>query len=248
MNGAIFSVAARRLGAADGTPATFHFNCNHVPHVSGLTVEDAPGSAKIFRWHGTDLEDGLTGEVEMKLDDLLTNNVEGTAGVPLQSVTIPEATFRGSLRQSAQGHRAGPRPGGRDLGGDPQRDVRHRGASVAGPADPQQRLRERPLAVHPLRSRRTRRLRQLGDIAPLELVRALRPDALAFVERHGDLEPGNGDLVRAAGDECISIRRSAWRQRASWRKRFRSKPAESSRFMRASRFRLKAAVTPSGSS
>ena len=96
MNGAIFSVAARDAsGRADGTPATFHFNCNHVPHVSGLTVEDAPGSAKIFRWHGTDLEDGLTGEVEMKLDDLLTNNVEGTAGVPLQSVTIPEATFRG---------------------------------------------------------------------------------------------------------------------------------------------------------
>ena len=98
MNGAIFSVASRdRSGRSDGTPATFRFNCNLVPHVANLTVQHVPTSppSKMFCWEGIDPEDGLTMDAVLHLDDLLTQNVEGTPLEPVQCVTIPESTFRG---------------------------------------------------------------------------------------------------------------------------------------------------------
>ena len=98
MNGAAFTVAARDLsGRADGSPAVFQFNCNRLPNAFNLTVEDAPGTtpAKLFRWVGTDAEDGLTGAAVLHLDDFVTQNPSADTGQPLQSITIPESTFRG---------------------------------------------------------------------------------------------------------------------------------------------------------
>jgi len=99
-NRILFTVASRdNSGRADGTPASFEFNCNLAPTVTDLTVEDAPfpntPRAKVFRWVGTDPEDGLTGSVVLRLDDILTQNPPSTPGQPLQSITIPESTFRG---------------------------------------------------------------------------------------------------------------------------------------------------------
>src|SRR5215469_3849154 len=58
------------------------------------------------------------------------------------------------------------------------------------------------------------------------------------------LAAGMCTLWRHVARKCISMRRSAKFQRASWRKQLKSKSAPSSRLMRASKFRLKAAVTP----
>lgn len=98
--GLAFTVAAKdSSGRADGTPAAFQFNCNFEPHVSDLTVADAPPPnsppSKLFTWVGTDPEDGLTGEAVLSLDDVLTMNLKGTPGVPIQSISLPETTFRG---------------------------------------------------------------------------------------------------------------------------------------------------------
>ena len=93
-----FTVASRDLsGRADGIPAAFQFKVNFEPHVTGLTVADAPGTppSKTFTWIGTDPEDGYTGEAVGSLDDILTQNYRAVPGQALQSVTIPEATFRG---------------------------------------------------------------------------------------------------------------------------------------------------------
>lgn len=94
----VFAVAAKDLsGRIDGTPATFQFNCNLPPTVSNLAVADAPAPnsppAKVFTWLGKDPEDGYTAEVLVTMDDIV-NQTFKTPTFALQSVTIPEATFR----------------------------------------------------------------------------------------------------------------------------------------------------------
>jgi hypothetical protein len=75
------------------------------------------------------------------------------------------------------------------------------------------------------------------DLVGAVLVGALGPDSLARGEGDGAVET-----------RCISMRRSCAFQTARWSKAERSKSASSSVLIRASRFLLKAAVTPSGSS
>jgi len=77
-------VAARDCsGRADGSPATFHFNCNYSPTLESVTVADTlydfdgngpdPAEpAQIIRWVGLDYEDGRTKHAFVILDDTLT--------------------------------------------------------------------------------------------------------------------------------------------------------------------------------
>jgi hypothetical protein len=99
-NKILFTVASKDLsGRSDGTPASFQFNCNRAPTIRDLTVADAPAPnnppSKVFTWVGDDYEDGPTGEAVFSLDDILTQNFKAAPGLPMQTVTIPESTFRG---------------------------------------------------------------------------------------------------------------------------------------------------------
>jgi hypothetical protein len=99
-NKILFTVAAKDLsGRSDGTPASFQFNCNRAPTIRDLVVSDGPAPntppQKVFTWVGDDYEDGPTSQAVFSLDDILTQNFNAPTGQPLQSVTIPEATFRG---------------------------------------------------------------------------------------------------------------------------------------------------------
>ena len=91
--------------------------------------------------------------------------------------------------------------------------------------------------------------REPVDVLRLVLVRALRPEGLAGREvGHDARPPGSGRAGRARLTRCISTRRAPAFQAARCRHAERSKSAPSSRFRRTRRLRLKAAVTPSGSS
>jgi len=98
-------------GRADGTPATFRFNCDFPPTVDsvqvmaisanpdGLVTGNEP--CRLISWQGIDREDGLTGSADVLIDDTLHKKVpDGTPDPnnPIQSVIIPDRTF---LAQSA---------------------------------------------------------------------------------------------------------------------------------------------------
>ena len=91
----VFNVASRdRAGRADGTPASFTFNCNFPPRAVSFTVEpdSLPGLGRVlrFRWEGKDPEDGITKGAELFLDDQersTTNQFE-------QEKVIPESQFK----------------------------------------------------------------------------------------------------------------------------------------------------------
>lgn len=93
---------------ADGTPATFTFNCDFPPTVDSLQVTAVSANpdglatgnepCRLITWQGVDREDGLTADADVLIDDTLHKLVNGTAANPAQSVIIPDRTF---LAQSA---------------------------------------------------------------------------------------------------------------------------------------------------
>jgi hypothetical protein len=96
----IARVASRdRSGRADGTPATFRFNCNFPPQLDSLSVDSVFTIAetgfpaepcKLVKWQGVDPEDGLTKYATITLDGTLKKNTDQFE----QSIIIPERTFR----------------------------------------------------------------------------------------------------------------------------------------------------------
>lgn len=80
----LIRVAARDCSnRADGSPATFRFNCNYYPTLESVTVADTTFDfdgngpdpiepAQIIRWVGLDYEDGKTKNASVLLDDTLT--------------------------------------------------------------------------------------------------------------------------------------------------------------------------------
>ena len=102
----IARVASRDISSrADGTPASFVFNCNFPPHITGLSVtdtlanpdgiRDASGQlvnerCKYVAWTSLDQEDGLATFADVKLDDSLTRQTSNQE----QSIIIPERVFR----------------------------------------------------------------------------------------------------------------------------------------------------------
>ncbi len=84
---------------ADGTPATFLFNCNFPPGLDSLAVDSVfaiaePGGSaepcKRIRWQGKDPEDGFTKYATITLDGTLKKNTDQFE----QSILVPERTFR----------------------------------------------------------------------------------------------------------------------------------------------------------
>src|SRR5262249_20351155 len=87
---------------ADGTPATFQFNCDFPPTVDSVTVTPVNAipyqgtvaePSQLITWQGLDLEDGLTEDADVKIDDTLTFQLRGRPDAPFQSVIISNRTF-----------------------------------------------------------------------------------------------------------------------------------------------------------
>ncbi|TMQ62959.1 MAG: hypothetical protein E6K79_11125 [Candidatus Eisenbacteria bacterium] len=90
---------------ADGTQATFRFNCNFPPHITGLSVTDTLANpdgirdstgtlvnepCKYIAWTSEDYEDGLATFADVKLDDSLTKQTEKQ----VQSLIVANRVFR----------------------------------------------------------------------------------------------------------------------------------------------------------
>jgi len=83
---------------ADGTPATFRFNCNFPPKITGLNVTavtanpDGTGDepCQLIEWTSEDFEDSLAWFADVKLDDTLTKTTTNQA----QSIIVPDRIFR----------------------------------------------------------------------------------------------------------------------------------------------------------
>ena len=83
---------------ADGTPATFLFNCNFPPKITGLNVTavtanpDGTGDepCRLIEWTSFDPEDGLATSADVHLDDSLTKQTTDQ----VQSIIIPDRVFR----------------------------------------------------------------------------------------------------------------------------------------------------------
>jgi hypothetical protein len=83
---------------ADGTPATFVFNCNFPPKITGLNVTPIIANPKgtgdepcrLIEWTSEDSEDGLAWFADVKLDDTLTEPTTDQA----QSIIVPDRVFR----------------------------------------------------------------------------------------------------------------------------------------------------------
>jgi hypothetical protein len=90
---------------ADGTPASFVFNCNFPPHITGLSVTDTLANpdgirdstgtlvnepCKYIAWTSEDYEDGLATFADVKLDDSLTKQTEKQ----VQSLIVANRVFR----------------------------------------------------------------------------------------------------------------------------------------------------------
>ena len=95
----IVRVASRDCsGRADGTPASFVFNCNFPPKITGLNVTpivanpDGTGDepCRLIEWTSEDFEDGLATFADVKLDDTLTKQTVGQ----VQSLIVPDRVFR----------------------------------------------------------------------------------------------------------------------------------------------------------
>ena len=111
----------------------------------------------------------------------------------------------------------------------------------------EQALRKRPLPVDPLGfAGEAGVARHLEDFIPRVLVAALGPDGLARGEPHGKTRCANVTVCARFERKCISTLRACELKWARARM-FSTKSASSSRLIRASRFRLNAAVTPSES-
>jgi len=89
----IFMLVASRdcSNRADGTKASFRFNCNFPPFMDSLSVEDGyqgePG--KIITWFTHDREDGSVRKVKIKLDGVNIFIREGD----LNQTFVPDSTF-----------------------------------------------------------------------------------------------------------------------------------------------------------
>jgi len=80
-------------GRADGTPATFLFNCNRPPVLTALAYEDvSPGGipSKRIYWTSEDIEDGFTKGALITMDGI--ERIELVSYE--QEVIIPESRFR----------------------------------------------------------------------------------------------------------------------------------------------------------
>jgi hypothetical protein len=98
----IAQVASRDCSSrADGTPASFLFNCNFPPSISSVAVSDTiadvdpndpfgPEACKLVTWVSEDFEDGLATQAEVRVDDTLTLSIGGQQ----QSTIVPERVFR----------------------------------------------------------------------------------------------------------------------------------------------------------
>ncbi len=83
---------------ADGTPATFVFNCNFPPQITGLTVTavtanpDGTGDepCRLIEWTSSDQEDGLATFADVHLDDSLTKQTTNQ----VQSIIVADRVFR----------------------------------------------------------------------------------------------------------------------------------------------------------
>jgi hypothetical protein len=97
---------------ADGTPASFIFNCNFPPTITGVTATatlanpdnlvtgDEP--CEIIAWTSSDYEDGLTTYADIQLDATLTKQ---TVGQEFQSIIVPDRIFK-TLSPSSTTHSA----------------------------------------------------------------------------------------------------------------------------------------------
>lgn len=98
----IAQVASRDCSArADGTPASFIFNCNFPPSLTSVAVSDTiadvdptdpfgPEACKLVTWVSEDFEDGLATQAEVRVDDTLTLSIGGQQ----QFAIVPERVFR----------------------------------------------------------------------------------------------------------------------------------------------------------
>lgn len=97
----IASVASRDCSnRKDGTAASFVFNCNFPPKITGLTVTDTLANpdglptgnepCKYVVWTSEDFEDGLASGADVKLDDTFTIQTTGQD----QSIIVTERRFR----------------------------------------------------------------------------------------------------------------------------------------------------------
>ena len=87
---------------ADGTPASFVFNCNFPPSLTSVTVSDTLADAnpddgitviepcKYIAWTSEDFEDGLATDAEVRLDDTLTERITDQ----IQDLIVPDRVFR----------------------------------------------------------------------------------------------------------------------------------------------------------
>ena len=90
-------------GRADGTPATFLFNCNFPPTVDSVTVTPVMANpdnlttgnepCRLIAWQGLDYEDGLTQSAVVRVDDTLDKLLNGSPTNPYQSVIVPDRVF-----------------------------------------------------------------------------------------------------------------------------------------------------------
>lgn len=98
----IAQVASRDCSSrADGTPASFIFNCNFPPQIDSVRVTDIIADVdpndmfglepcKLVTWFAQDFEDGLPTQAEVRVDDTLTLSIGGQQ----QSTIVPERVFR----------------------------------------------------------------------------------------------------------------------------------------------------------
>jgi len=92
---------------ADGSPATFVFNCNFPPKITSLNVTpvianpDGTGDepCRLIEWTSEDSEDGLAWFADVKLDDTLTEQTTNQD----QSIIIPDRVFH-ALSPSSSEH------------------------------------------------------------------------------------------------------------------------------------------------